>query len=104
LPLLADLAKDEETRNVLRLFIAPADIGRGIALPPGVPADMVKLYRTAFMQMVKDPGFLGDAKKQTLDVNPMDGETLQKVVVASIKASPKEIERAKAAVAIDEKK
>ena len=98
-PLLADLAKDEETRHVLNLFIAPAEIGRGFALPPDVPADIVKSYRTAFMKMVKDPAFIDEAKKQTLDVNPMDGETLQKVVVASIKASPKEIERARAAVA-----
>jgi tripartite-type tricarboxylate transporter receptor subunit TctC len=98
-PLLADLAKDEETRHVLNLFVAPADIGRGFALPPDVPADIVKSYRTAFMQMVKDPAFLEESRKQTLDVNPLDGESLQKVVVSSIKASPKEIERAKAAVA-----
>lgn len=98
-PLLADLAQDAETRNVLKLFVAPADIGRGITLPPGVPADVVKLYRTGFMAMIKDPAFLADARKQTLDVNPMDGEALQKVVIASTKASPKEIARAKAAVA-----
>lgn len=97
-PLLADLAKDEETRHVLNLFVAPADIGRGITLPPDVPADIVALYRTGFMQMVKDPAFLDDAKKQTLDVNPMDGAALQKVVIASTKATPKEVERAKAAV------
>ena len=97
-PLLADLAKDEETRHVLNLFVAPADIGRGFTLPPGVPADVVNFYRTGFMQMMKDPAFLEDCKKQTLDVNPLDGETLQKVVIASIKATPKEIARAKAAV------
>jgi tripartite-type tricarboxylate transporter receptor subunit TctC len=100
-PLLADLAKDEETRHVLNLFVAPADIGRGITLPPGVSADVVALYRTAFMAMMKDPSFLEDCKKQTLDVNPLDGAALQKVVIASSKASPSEIARAKAAVAIE---
>jgi len=101
-PLLADLAKDEETRHVLNLFVAPADIGRGFALPPDVPADIVKTYRTSFMAMMKSRPFLDDAGKQTLDVNPMDGETLQKIVAESTKASPKEIARAKAAVGAGE--
>jgi tripartite-type tricarboxylate transporter receptor subunit TctC len=101
-PLLADLAKDEETRHVLNLFVAPAEIGRGFALPPDVPADIVKTYRTSFMAMMKSQPFLDDAAKQTLDVNPMDGETLQKVVIASTKASPHEVARAKAAVGVAE--
>jgi tripartite-type tricarboxylate transporter receptor subunit TctC len=101
-PLLADLARDEETRHVLNLFVAPAEIGRGFALPPGVPDDIVRSYRTAFMAMVKSPAFLDDAGKQTLDVNPLDGAALQKVVIESSKASPREVARAKAAVTVAE--
>jgi hypothetical protein len=54
------------------------------------------------MAMMKSRPFLDDAGKQTLDVNPMDGETLQKIVAESTKASPKEIARAKAAVGAGE--
>ena len=67
-----------------------------------LPADRLGVLRTAFMAMVKSQPFLDDAKKQTLDVNPLDGEALQAIVVASTKASPKEIARARAAVAAPE--
>lgn len=99
-PLLGDLAKDAETKRILNMFIAPAEIGRGFALPPDVPADVVEIHRTAFMQMAKDPAFLAEAEKQTLDINVLDGATLQSVVIESGKVSPQEIAKAKAAVAV----
>jgi tripartite-type tricarboxylate transporter receptor subunit TctC len=99
--LLGDLAKDAETKRILNMFIAPAEIGRGFALPPDVPADIVQVHRAAFSQMVKDPGFLADAAKQTLDINPLDGEALQAVVGESGNVSPQEIAKAKAAVAVN---
>ena len=98
-PLLADLAKDDETRRILKMFIAPAEVGRGFALPPGVPADVVALYRDAFMRMTRDPKFMAEAKKQTLDINPLDGATLQKVVIESGQVSESEIAKARAAIA-----
>jgi tripartite-type tricarboxylate transporter receptor subunit TctC len=100
--LLGDLAKDEETKRILNMFVAPAEIGRGFALPPDVPADIVEVHRAAFMQMGKDPAFLAEAAKQTLDINLMDGATLQALVIESGKVSPQEIAKARAAVAANE--
>ncbi|HET9149410.1 MAG TPA: hypothetical protein VFO61_02930 [Alphaproteobacteria bacterium] len=97
-PLLPDLATAATTKRILNMFVAPAEIGRGFALPPGVPADVVGVYRTAFTEMAKDPDFLAEAKKLTLDINPLDGASLQKVVVESGKVSPEEIARAQSAV------
>jgi tripartite-type tricarboxylate transporter receptor subunit TctC len=98
-PLLADLAKDDETRRILKMFIAPAEVGRGFALPPGAPGDVVTLYRDAFMRMTKDAQFLAEAKKLTLDINPLDGAALQKAVIESGQVSASEIAKAKAAIA-----
>lgn len=97
-PLMADLARDEETKRILNMFIAPAEIGRGFALPPDVQADVVKLYRDAFMKMTKDPAFLAEAGKQTLDISILDGESLQKVVIESGNVTPAQIAKARAAV------
>lgn len=97
-PLLADLAKDAETKRILNMFIAPAEIGRGFALPPEVPADVVKVYRDGFMKMTKDAEFLAEAKKLTLDIDVLDGEALQKVVIESGNVTPAEIQKARAAV------
>lgn len=96
-PLLADLAKDEETRQTLILFIAPAEIGRSLALPPDVPADIVKLYRDSFVKMTQDPELIAEAKKLTLELNVVPGEKIQTLHQEMSKVSPAVLARAKAA-------
>jgi tripartite-type tricarboxylate transporter receptor subunit TctC len=89
-PLLMDLAKNDEDRAVLRLLSSSPAIGRPIYTTPGVPPDRVKALRDAFDKMVKDPAFLEQAKKEHFDINPVSGEEMQKVV-AEIVATPKPI-------------
>ena len=89
-PLLIDLAKNDEDRAVLRLISAPATIGRPIFGPPGVPAERVKILRAAFDEMVKSPDFLESAKRERLDIDPVSGAELERIV-ADIVATPKPI-------------
>ena len=86
-PLMMDLAKNEEDRNVLKLLSASTTIGRPIFTTPDVPQDRVKALRLAFDTMVKDPAFLAAAKKENFDIDPVSGEKLQ-TIVADIVASP----------------
>jgi len=79
-PLLMDLARNEEDRAALKLVSAPPSVGRPIFSTPGVPADRVQVLRAAFDAMVKDPAFLEEAKKLSLDINPISGVELEKVV------------------------
>jgi tripartite-type tricarboxylate transporter receptor subunit TctC len=87
-PLLSDLATNDDDRRLLKVLSAPTAIGRPIFTSPGVPADRVKALRDAFNQMVKDPGFLSDAKKEHFDIDPLTGEEMQSVV-EDIIATPK---------------
>jgi hypothetical protein len=89
-PLLMDLAGNPDDRAVLKLLSSPTTIGRPIIAPPGVPAERVKALRDAFDTMVKDPAFLDEAKKQNLDIQPVSGEELQRIV-ADIVGAPKPI-------------
>jgi tripartite-type tricarboxylate transporter receptor subunit TctC len=89
-PLLMDLASNPDDRAVLKLLSSPTTIGRPILAPPGVPEDRVKALRAAFDATVKDPAFLEDAKKQNLDIQPVSGEELQRIV-ADIVGAPKPI-------------
>jgi tripartite-type tricarboxylate transporter receptor subunit TctC len=89
-PLLIDLAKNEDDKAVLRLLSAPTTIGRPIFTSPGVPEERVKALRAAFDATMKDPAFLEDAKKSGFDINPVSGEEMQKIV-ADIVATPKPI-------------
>ena len=79
-PLLMDLAKNDEDRAALKLLSAPPDIGRPVFAPPGVPADRVKALRDAFDATMKDAAFLEAAKREGLDIDPVSGEQLQKIV------------------------
>lgn len=79
-PLLIDLARNDEDRLALRLVSSPPSVGRPIFSTPNVPADRVKALRDAFDATMKDPAFLEEAKRTGLDISPMTGAELEKVV------------------------
>ena len=89
-PLITELATNDDDRAALRLLSAPAAVGRPYFTTPGVPAERVKALREAFSAMEKDEAFLEDAKKLGLEINPVSGEDLQKIV-ADIVDTPQKI-------------
>lgn len=89
-PLMMDLATNENDRAVMKLLSASVEVGRPLFVAPGVPAERVKALRDAFNTMVKDPVFIETAKREGFDINPSTGEEMQKVV-QDIIATPKEI-------------
>jgi ABC-type phosphate/phosphonate transport system substrate-binding protein len=89
-PLLIDLARNDEDRALLKLLSASSTIGRPIFTAPGVPPERVKALRDAFDTMVKDPAFLAEAEREHFDINPVAGVEMQKIV-AEIVATPRPI-------------
>jgi tripartite-type tricarboxylate transporter receptor subunit TctC len=89
-PLLMDLGKTAEDRAMLKLFSAPATIGRPIVSTPGLPGPTVKILHAAFSATVKDPAFLKEAKKEKIAIEPMSGADLQ-AIVAEVIATPRPI-------------
>ena len=55
-------------------------LNRFYVLPPGTPKERVLLLRKAFMDTMTDPEFLADAQKAKLDLDPIDGEEIQRQV------------------------
>jgi tripartite-type tricarboxylate transporter receptor subunit TctC len=53
---------------------------KSIVVPPGTPKDRVQILRKAFMDTMKDPALLAEAKKANLDINPDDGAALEQNV------------------------
>src|SRR3712207_3260388 len=89
-PLLMDLAGNPEDRAVLKLLSAPSVIGRPIFGPPGVPAERVKALRQAFDATMKDPAFIAELEKAQLELEPVSGAELERLV-NEIAATPKPI-------------
>ena len=96
LPLLTDLATNDNDRAAAAMLSTAAVIGRGLAFPPGVPQYLIKPLRAAFWNTVSDTAFKADAKKRRLPVIPIRGADLQKTINATIaKMSPSAIATAK---------
>lgn len=89
-PLLIDLATNDIDRAALRLLSDPIQIGRPLFTGPGVPADRVAALRKAFDETMQDPAFLKQAASMNVDVAPLSGEDLQKVV-EKIVATPEPV-------------
>lgn len=79
-PAITEFAKDESTRKVVRLILAPLQMDRPILAPPGVPAARVAALRAAFDAAMHDPGFLAQAAKQRLETADVSGADVAKVV------------------------
>ena len=79
-PLVMDLAKNDEQRQIFKLVFARQPMGRPFLAPPGIPADRVAALRKAFMDTMKDPTFLAEAEKAKLEINPVSGEAVQSIV------------------------
>jgi tripartite-type tricarboxylate transporter receptor subunit TctC len=77
-PLAIDYAKTDEAKKMIRSVVHTiAPTVRPYVLPPGTPKDRVEVLRRAFMSTMKDPEFLAEAQKAKLDINPLDGATLE---------------------------
>jgi tripartite-type tricarboxylate transporter receptor subunit TctC len=79
-PTIVELATNEDDQKVMKLFAVSGDIGRSLAAPPGLAPDMVAVLRSSFMATMNDSELLEYAKKSNLDIEPMDGAALQKLV------------------------
>jgi tripartite-type tricarboxylate transporter receptor subunit TctC len=77
------LLRDEITKDVkalLDLIRAPALWGVPLIGPPGIPENQLAVLRKAFVRMTEQEEFKRDAKRQGLQVKPLNGEELEKVV------------------------
>jgi tripartite-type tricarboxylate transporter receptor subunit TctC len=94
-PWIYDYAKSAEDKAAMNLVFARQEFGRPYAGPPELPPAILALYRQAFDATMKDPAFLADAEKRKLDLDPITGDAIQKLVDNLYTAPPAVIERVK---------
>jgi tripartite-type tricarboxylate transporter receptor subunit TctC len=85
-PVAMELAKTDEAKKLIQAGIHDtAAITRPYALPPGTPKDRVQMLRRAFRETLQDKDFLAEATKSKLDVDPLSGEEVEKIVAGLFK-------------------
>ena len=80
IPLITSLAKTPEHKQALQLALARLEFGRPFFMPPNVPPARVAAMRRAFDATLKDPEFLAEADKLKLEIDPMSGDELAKML------------------------
>jgi tripartite-type tricarboxylate transporter receptor subunit TctC len=88
--------KDKE--GALRLIFARQLWGRPFIAPPEVPAARVAQLRTAFMDTMADKDFMAEADKARIEIHPVTGADVQKVVEGLYKLPKDTVDQAKAAM------
>jgi tripartite-type tricarboxylate transporter receptor subunit TctC len=89
-PLVTDFAKTDEQRAILKLIFARNVMGRPYVAPPNLPPERLATLRQAFMDTMKDKDFLAEADKAQLEINPVSGEDVEKLV-KDVYATPADI-------------
>src|SRR3954471_10710855 len=89
-PAALDLVTDTEKKQILTLILLRQEPGRPVAAPPGVPADRLAALRTAFDATMKDEGFIAEAGKLQMEIEPLTATQIDKLL-ATAYATPKPI-------------
>ena len=99
-PAISEFAKDEHTRQILQLILAPQDMDRPILAPPGVPAERVAALRAAFHAAMHDPGFIAEAQRQKLTIQDISGERVAGILDRAFALPPEIVKAATDAMSV----
>ena len=86
-PLIMDLVSDPARGAALKVIVSRQSIARPFAAPPDVPPERIDTLRRAFDETVADADFLSEMRREALEVRPVGGAEVQKLM-QEIYASP----------------
>jgi tripartite-type tricarboxylate transporter receptor subunit TctC len=95
---IPEFASNEADREVLNTIASESEIGRAILAPPNVPADRLDALRKAFTALVNDPDYIREAARRNIEIDALDGTTVQQMVVKAMSITPDIAERTRRAI------
>jgi tripartite-type tricarboxylate transporter receptor subunit TctC len=94
-PMVMDLAKTDEQRDVIRLVFARQEMGRPFTLPPGTGHNIATPLREGFQAALKDAALIADAERQRMDLNQtMTNAQIEELIAKLYQTAPALIMRA----------
>ncbi len=99
-PLVNTMFKNPADRKVAQLIDSGTIIGWSVLMPPGVPADRVAAWRTAFAKLASDPKLAARAKKAKADLSFKSGRDIASFVGKVLSTDPAVFARARKLVGI----
>jgi tripartite-type tricarboxylate transporter receptor subunit TctC len=89
-PTILEKAHDERQLALMKLVFTRQTLGRPFAAPPEVPADRLAVLRHAFDATMADPDFLAEARQLSLEISPVTGVEVERIV-RDLYETPKEV-------------
>ena len=97
-PLLRDLANNEDQQKVFDFISRAVVIARPIVTNPDVPPERVAALRRAFDAALADPAFLEEAERLKLEINGKSGEEVERLVSDLIDTPPAVLDQVREAI------
>ncbi len=91
MPKADSYAKDDRARLLLSLVSTLSQIGRLTAGPPGIPPDVLAALRESVSAAMIDPGYIAEAERLGLPVDPAPGDRVEVMVKQALAQSPEMI-------------
>jgi len=89
-PYATDLATNPEQHQILKVLMASQGMARPFVAPPDIPEDRKAALTAAFDATMTDPEFLAEAKKHALDVRPVTGAAIDRILT-EVYTTPKDV-------------
>ncbi|HXG50685.1 MAG TPA: tripartite tricarboxylate transporter substrate-binding protein [candidate division Zixibacteria bacterium] len=80
-------------RNVARLMLVSATLGRPLVAAPGIPPERVQLLRDAYLNAFREPEVVEEAKKKRLELTTLSGAEVQRQMLEAMNQPREVIER-----------
>jgi tripartite-type tricarboxylate transporter receptor subunit TctC len=92
-PTAREIAKSADDKALLELAELPFLMARPFLAPPGLPMAQAEILKKAFMEAHKDTDYLREANQMKIDVSPLSGDEIQKIVARIAQTPPAVVTR-----------
>jgi tripartite-type tricarboxylate transporter receptor subunit TctC len=90
IPIGREMTSDPAAQALISFAELPFFMALPFAAPPGIPSDRAEALQTAFMAMCRDRDFVAEAERIGIDMSPIDGAEILKLLTATA-ATPKDV-------------
>ncbi len=90
MPIGRELTRDPGALALIDFAEIPFFLALPFAAPPEIPEERAKALQAAFMAMCRDPAFVEEAEKLGIDMSPIDGDAILRLL-ARTAATPTDV-------------
>jgi len=88
LPVDEELTTDPVGKSIMAIRSIPQAIGRGLAAPPGTPAERLAVLREAFARALRDPELRAEGAKAQIEFQHIPSEEVARSFAALLQQPP----------------